>query len=383
MHDSAPTATGPRWLPSGPLLGVGALAVLVVLLHLGCVALGKPFYLTQLTMAAYYSIVALGLCLLMGYAGQVSLGHAAFFGIGGYTTAILTGLRCGAPGADGVAGALGRLGLLLERRDLYTGEAFLSPTPWLGLAAAVLLSAGVALIIGYPALRLKGHYLAMATLGFGLIVYRLVLGSDFTGAADGVTGVPPWRVLPGVTLCSRAAERVPNYYFACGLLLLALLLLLNVVRSRAGRALRAIHGSEAAANAMGVHTAGYKLRTFVFSAVLAAVAGCFFTHYTGGVGPSETGVMKSVRYVALVAAGGMASLWGVLTVSTVLTFLSLRGWFGTLDHGVFGALLIAIMTLAPAGPLVPLRNLLLRPWRRRRAPTGAGPGEAPGGAADD
>ncbi|MCK5804191.1 MAG: branched-chain amino acid ABC transporter permease, partial [Lentisphaeria bacterium] len=100
--------------------------------------------------------------------------------------------------------------------------------------------------------------------------------------------------------------------------------------------------------------AGYKLQIFVLSAVLAATAGSLFTHYYGSIGPSEAGAMHSVRYVALVAVGGMANVWGVLTVSTILTFLSLRGCFGSYDDAVFGAILIFIMTLAPEGPLQPL-----------------------------
>ncbi len=117
---------------------------------------------------------------------------------------------------------------------------------------------------------------------------------------------------------------------------------------------------------MGVDTAAYKLRTFVISAVLAAAAGSFLTHYTGSIGPGETQALRSVRYVALVAAGGMANLWGTLTVSALLTFLSLRGVFGTLDHAVFGAILILIVCLTPDGPLVPLRRVLAHAWRRLR-----------------
>ena len=120
-----------------------------------------------------------------------------------------------------------------------------------------------------------------------------------------------------------------------------MVLLSNLVDSRAGRALRAIHGAEDAARAMGVDTAGFKLRTFVLSAAFAAVAGVFLTHFNGGIGPSEASIMKSVKYVAIVAVGGMGSLWGTLATGLVLNFLSLRGYFGTLDDAVFGAILIA------------------------------------------
>jgi branched-chain amino acid transport system permease protein len=144
------------------------------------------------------------------------------------------------------------------------------------------------------------------------------------------------------------------------LVLLLLVLLRNLVQSRVGRALQAIHDRETAANAMGINTAAYKLKAFVLSALLAAIAGVFFTHYTGGIGPSEAGALKSVRYVALAAAGGMANLWGVTGVSTALNYFSLRGWFGSLDHAVFGAILILIISVAPEGPLQPLGQWLRR-----------------------
>jgi len=127
--------------------------------------------------------------------------------------------------------------------------------------------------------------------------------------------------------------------------------LTNLVESRVGRALRAIHGAEDAAASMGVDVARYKLRTFVLSAVLAAVAGVFLTHFNAGIGPGEAGIMKSVRYVSIVAVGGMGSLWGTVATSAVLTFLSLRGYFGTLDDAVFGVVLILVMLFSPDGVL--------------------------------
>jgi branched-chain amino acid transport system permease protein len=159
---------------------------------------------------------------------------------------------------------------------------------------------------------------------------------------------------PGLTVSGKSALRVENYYLACGLALLVMLLLRNLIRSRIGRALQAIHDRETAANAMGINTAACKLQVFVVSALLAALAGVFLTHYSGGIGPSEAGSLKSVRYVALAAAGGMANLWGVAVMSIVLNYASLRGWFGSLDNAVFGTVLILIIALAPEGPLKPL-----------------------------
>lgn len=339
-------------------------AALVVFQFIATAA-GKEYYLTQLIMAAYYSMVALGLCLVMGFAGQVSLGHGAFFAIGGYTSAVLTTHDLPAL-HDGVwAERLHALGIVASRSTLYGGEVT-TVTPWAAFGAAMLLTLCIALLIGYPALRLKGYYLAMATLGFGLIVYRIALGSEITGGADGVTGVPPWHLGGGLTVSGRKAFRVQNYYIAWILVLLVLMLLRNVVHSRVGRAMRAIHGAERAANAMGVNTPRYKLKAFMISALLAAAAGSFMTHYNGGIGPAEAGAMKSVRYVALVAAGGMANLWGVLTVSSLINFLSLRGYFGTLDHALFGVILIVIISVAPEGPFKPVGAWLSRARRKRR-----------------
>ena len=307
------------------------LVLLAVGVQLSVEALKAEYLLTQLTMAAYYTLVTLGLCLLMGYAGQVSMGHAGFFAIGGYTSAVLS----------------------------TAGAALVGVAPWLSLPAGVIASAVVALVIGLPVLRLRGHYLAMATLAFGIIVSRFILGTSILGQADGISDVPALKLFAGLSLSGRRALRVQNYYEAWALVALGLLLAINLLGSRAGRALRAIHGNEEAAAAMGVDVARYKLAVFVLSAVYAGLGGACLVHLNGGIGPGEASVMKSVRYVALVAAGGMGSPGGTVAVSAVLIFLSLRGTFGLYDDAVFGALLVAIMLFAPDG----LLGLL--PARRR------------------
>jgi branched-chain amino acid transport system permease protein len=294
--------------------GVLALAAFIAVLPL---ALSNNYYYDVAILVGVNAIVCVGLNLLIGYAGQISLGHAGFFGLGAYGSAVLTA----------------RYG-------------------WPPLAALVAATAGVAVLafaIGRPILRLKGHYLAMATLGFGTIIYSIVLGTQRFGAADGISGVPPFPLLPGAGVSGSSSLRVLNYYMAWAFVTAAMVLLTNLIHSRVGRALRSIHGAEDAANAMGVDTARYKLYTFMLSAVLAAVAGVFLTHYNGGIGPSEAGIMKSVRYVAIVAVGGMGSLWGTLIMSVVLNFLSLRGYFGSFDDAVFGGILILIMLFAPDG----------------------------------
>jgi len=335
-----------------PFFPFALFALALVAVQFTLRATGREYCLTQLTMSLYYAIVVIGLCLVMGYAGQVSLGHGAFFAIGGYTSAVLTTHDFSRFNAAW-AGALRQAHLLVAKDDLY-GNQVITASPWAAFLTAMLATLVIASLIGYPALRLKGHYLAMATLGFGLIVYKIVLGTALFGAADGINGVPEWKLGLGLTVSGRSALRVENYYFVGALVLVLLVLLRNLIHSRVGRALQAIHDRETAAGAMGINTAAYKLRAFVLSALLAAMAGVFFTHYTGGIGPSEASAFKSVRYVALAASGGMASLWGVTGMSTLLNYLSLRGLFGSYDNAVFGAILITIVSLAPEGPLKPL-----------------------------
>lgn len=316
------------------------------------------YHLTQLTMSAYYSLVIIGLCLLIGYAGQISLGHAGFFAIGGYISAFLTTHNF-LPYKDNLfISFLSKAGLLASREDLYGGQILIFHS-WAACIAAVLFAVIVAYLIGGPVLKLKGHYLAMATLGFGIIVFKIVLGTEKFGAADGISDVPSFVLFPGIEISGKLPVRIMNYYVAWGLVIICVVILLNLINSRIGRALRSIHGAEDASNAMGVNTAKYKLNAFILSAAFAAVAGVFLTHYNGGIGPSEASVMKSIRYVAIVAVGGMANLWGALTMGALLNFLSLRGYFGTYDDAVFGGILILIMLFAPEGllRLDILRNL--------------------------
>ena len=310
-----------------PVLAVAALAVA---LQLVVSASGAAYYMTQIIMSAYYALVVIGLCLLMGYAGQVSLGHAGFFAIGGYVCAVLTTMNLIAWRAAAPVAWARSLGLLIERKDLY-GADVLTFAAWPAFVAALVIAAVIGLLIGLPVLRLKGHYLAMATLGFGLIIYRIVLGAEVFGRADGISAIQPFPLGFGLQVNGRLPFRVQNYYIAWAAVLVAMVLSINLVHSRVGRALRSIHQNEEAAHSLGINTYRYKLATFVLSAVFAAAGGALLTFYNGSIGPSEAGVMKSVRYVAIVAVGGMANLWGALFMGVLLNFLSLRGVFGTYD----------------------------------------------------
>jgi branched-chain amino acid transport system permease protein len=333
-----------RYLP------VLALAAGVILVQIILSLAKLDFWLTQLTMAGYTSLATLGLSLLMGYAGQVSMGHAGFVAIGGYSTAVLTTLNLLPFAASPFVGFLSRLHLASQGTDLY-GRQLVQLSPWLGFVAAVLIAATVAFLIGIPVLRLRGHYLAMATLAFGFILSRICLGTHALGEADGISGIPPFPLFAGLAIAGKRSMRVGNYYIAWALVVIGMVLLINLIASRSGRALRALHGNEEAASATGVNVPRLKLAAFVISAIYAAVAGTFLAHFSGGVGPSDITIMRSVRFVALVAAGGMGSLWGTLGVSTILSFLSFRGVFGLYDDLVFGAILVAVMLFAPQGIL--------------------------------
>ena len=260
----------------------------VLILFIGYNYIFTDIYpLGLLTTAGIYCIVTIGLCLLLGYAGQISLGHAAFFGLGGFTTAFLT-TRYGWP-------------------------------LWATFLVSVSLVMLIAYIIGMPTLKLRGHYLAMATLGFGEIIYFLLQSNiELTGGTGGIFKVPPLIVFG----YNFNADNGVDYFLLIWIIVAVLMLFAdNLIRSRPGRALIAIHGNEEAANASGVNTSAFKLKIFVLSAGLAAAAGFLYAHNNRYIGVSASELMLSVIFVAMVALGGMANTWGVLLATVLLALL--------------------------------------------------------------
>ena len=285
--------------------------------------------------AGIHVILAVGLNLLMGYAGQISLGHAAFFGVGAYASAILT-TRFAWPGL---------LALVA------------------GLAAAGLIAWSLA----RPILRLRGHYLAMATLGLGVIVHVIMVqATRWTGGPDGLAGIPPLNLL-GWSVDSDARW----YGVIAAAMLLAIWLSLNLIDSRIGRALRAVHGSEFAAQMLGIDTGRAKTQIFVVSALFAAFAGSLFAHQQGFASPDSFSLAVSVELVTMVVLGGMASTFGAACGAIALTLLH-AGLvvFEDYEMLIHGALLMAVMIFMPQGLFVGLsqgaRRLLARfvVWRR-------------------
>lgn len=308
-----------------PGLGKNAFQAMLFLAFLLAVPLALPneYYLSICILGCLSAIIVVGLNLLMGYAGQVSLGHAAFYGLGAYTTAICTT----------------RLGL---------------PIP-VGLVAGVVLAAAVAWIVAVPTLKLRGNYLAMATLGFGIIVSIVFNESvDLTGGPSGYVGIPRLALLGHVFETDRG-----YYNLMAVVLALVVLLALNLMNSRTGRALRALHVSEKAAGSLGIDIAAHKRFVFVLSAALAALAGVFYAHYLSFVAPASFGFSASVQLLVMVVLGGMASVWGSVVGAFFLTALPefLRE-FEDIDIVVYGVILVATVMFLPDGLAGGLRRLL-------------------------
>ena len=307
------------------LAGFYALALLAGLLP---VLFPGNYFITVVGIAAGLNVIlAVGLNLLMGYAGQISLGHAAFFGIGAYASAILT-TRYGVP-------------------------------PWLALSMGLISAGLIAWGLARPILRLHGHYLAMATLGFGIIIHVIMVqATGWTGGPDGLTGIPP-LILFGWTVDSDQRW----YLVIMAAALLAIGLSLNLVDSRVGRALRAVRGSEFAARMMGIDTARVKTQVFVVSALFAAFAGNLFAHQQGFVSPDSFNLSASIDLVIMVVLGGMASTFGAAFGAIALTLLH-QGLvvFEDYEMLIHGALLMAVMIFLPQGLFVGLSQGARRGW---------------------
>lgn len=294
----------------------------------------NDYYFTLLNFIGIYTILVVGLNLLMGYGGQISLGHAAFFGLGAYSSGILT--------------------------------AQYGANPWLALLAGLVVSGAAAYLIGVPALKLRGYYLAMATLGFGIIVY--IFFNEAQGLTCGPSGLCS---IPSLSLGGLELNTPQRLYLLIWLLVgVALLLSANLVDSRTGRALRALHDSESAAQSLGVNTARVKLLVFIWSALYASVAGSLYAHTLNFIAPSSFGFMFSIKLVTMVILGGMASIWGSLLGAGVLTVLpELLTVFEDYEMVIFGAILMVVMIFLPRGLVRGILDL----WEFRRYKKEGGP----------
>jgi len=260
------------------------------------------------------TMLAIALNLLLGYAGQISLGHAAFFGLGAYGSGILTTAH--------------------------------SMNPWVAMALAAATVGFLAFAIGFPILKLKGHYLAMATLGFGVIVY-IVLNEtvDLTGGPSGLSGIPNLSLSTLVFDNDRI-----NYYLIWAFTLATMLLSINLTHSRIGRALRAINDSEVAARVMGVNARMLKVQIFTVSAIFSALAGSLYAHTMTFISPASFGFNFSIELVTMVIIGGLGSIYGSFLGAAILTFMpEFLRVFNDFDIVIYGALLIVMTIFMPGG----------------------------------
>lgn len=299
-------------------------ALVIVVLPL---VLPNNFYFDVVINIGLAAIVCVGLNLLIGYTGQISLGHAGFFALGAYASAILSGQHGWPPLLAMLAGMAG-VGVL-------------------------------ALILARPILRLKGHYLAMATLGMGAII-SIILNQEVA-----LTGGPDGTIVPPLSLFGWTVQSEFSWYcIVAGVLLVEVWLAFNLIQSPIGRALRSIHGSEAAASATGVDVTRYKQLVFVLSAVFASLAGSLFAHHAQFLTPAEASFFKSIEFVTMVVFGGMASIYGSILGAAILgalpQFLTVLHDY---EHMAFGLILMLTMIFMPQGLLPSLSRRLGLPNR--------------------
>jgi branched-chain amino acid transport system permease protein len=278
--------------------------------------LPNSFYVDLVIRMAINAVIVLGLNLLIGFAGQISLGHAGFLGIGAYASAVL--------------------------------PTHFGWHPLLAMGAGAAVTGALAALVARPIFKLKGHYLAMATLGLGIII-NIVLRNEATW-----TGGPDGMPVPAMGLFGFELTSDKQWYWVVALLLsVSVWASLNLIDSPFGRALRALHGSEVASQVVGVDVVRYKVAIFVLSAVFASLMGSITAHYVGFVTPNLADFFHSIELVTMVVIGGMASVYGSLVGAVLLTALpqalaTFEGW----ETVAFGSILMVCMIFMPKG-LVP------------------------------
>jgi branched-chain amino acid transport system permease protein len=300
---------------------VAALATVIAILPF---TFPSSYYLRVASLVWVSAFASIGLNVLMGKAGQVSLGHAAFFGIGAYSAAI--------------------------------GPAHLGLPSWASLLIGACISGLLAYLVGRPILRLKGHYLAIATLGFGMLVALVITTeSRWTGGPDGMPvaklSVFGWRL----------GTAYAWYWLSGALLLVGAWIALNLDDTPTGRAFLALHDSEVAARVVGIDVARLKLRAFVIAAVYASIAGSLLAMMNGFVNPDLAGFQHSVELVTMVVLGGLGSIVGSVVGAAVLVVLpQLLTVFQEYENLMLGLIIIVSMIFMRDGIVPMARKLIAR-----------------------
>jgi branched-chain amino acid transport system permease protein len=317
-------------------------------LALGVAPLVLPeFYITQLDYIGLAAIAVVGVVLLTGVAGQTSFGQAAFVGMGAYTTAYLT------------------------TAELPAAWAFLG-SPWLALLAGLVLTAGIALVLGLLTLRLSGHYLPLGTIAWGISIYFLLGNIEALGGHTGIGGIPALGLF-GFELRDGRQFSYLIWLVLAG----AIWISGNLLDSRHGRAIRAVKGGALMAEAMGADTQRAKLIVFLAAALFACVAGWLYAHMQRFVNPTPFGLQIGIEYLFMAVVGGAGSVWGAVAGAAVVTLLKqwlqdllpgLLGASGNFEVIVFGVLIVLMLQYAPGGLWPLLRNLDRRKPVRRELP---------------
>jgi branched-chain amino acid transport system permease protein len=282
----------------------------------------SPYYNTVLILVGIYVILAVSLDLLIGFAGQISVGHAAFFAIGAYTSGILTAKH--------------------------------SVSPPIALLCGLFVSGLVAWGIGRAVLRLKGYYLAMATLGLNAVIVKLITGfASITGGASGLLNIPPFHIF-GLTL----QHHTYYYYFVWGVVILVITCCLALTKSPFGSTLIAIHSDEEAASTLGIDCPRYKLHVFVISSMFAGVAGSLFAHFMGFIAPDDFDIFTSILILVMLFLGGVGTIYGAALGAIFLKLLpEVTYSFQEYELFLHGLILILVLIFMPKGLLGILTNV--------------------------
>ncbi len=323
----APLRANPWSRRAVPAILLAAIAVLPLLPV-------PEFWITQLNYIGMFALVALGLVLLTGVGGLTSFGQAAFVGVGAYTTALLSA----------------RYGL----------------SPWIGLAAGLVITLAIALVLALITLRMSGHYLPLATIAWALSLNFTIANMESLGKYDGLLGVPAIECF-GI----RLADGRAMYYLIWLLAILGAIAVRNLLDSRPGRAIRALGGATVMAEAMGVSTFRYKVVVFLIAALLAAVSGWLFAHVQRTVNPSPFGLKMGIEYLFMAVVGGVSSVWGAFVGAGVFKIIEdqlkellprLLGSNGNFEIIVLGVVLVLMLKYAPKGLWPTLQSALARWW---------------------
>lgn len=318
-----------------------------VALALGAVAVlgfpwvfGGPYWMHMAIILLLNALMAQSWNILAGYCGQISLGHAVFFGIGAYASGYLF--------------------------------ATYGISPWLGMGVGVVLAMAVAAGIGIPTLRLRGHYFAIATLVIGESAQIIVLRWEALGAASGIW-LPIVRDTPWLDFQFNTTK-VPYYYIVLGMLVACSAAVWHLDRSRMGYYFRAIREDAEAASSLGVDVSRYKVQAFMLSAAFMAMAGTFNTQYVLLIDPeADLSILRSILVVLVAVVGGVGTVWGPIVGAALLVPMSeatrvyFGGTGGTVDLMIYGALIVLVCIFRPEG-IVGLARHWVRPTVQEQAP---------------